>query len=75
MKEKPHPMSKIKINESVLLVHEYLQLCAQSLLNTGFMSRVDHKKFIKKIRIWMDKNKVSYDHVMTTELSDIGGKG
>ena len=74
MKDRPHPMTTIKINESVLPVNEYLQLCAESLLNTGFMSKVEHKKFIKKIRIWFDEKKVDYDHVITTEVLDIGGK-
>lgn len=73
MKDRPHPMTVIKINENVLPVNEYLQLCAQSLLNTGFMTRTEHKKFIKQVRIWFDKSGVNYDHVMTTELSDIGG--
>ena len=60
--KKPHPLEIIKVPELNVRAYEYFQICATGLLENGFMSKIQHKKFIKKLKLWLSKNKVEFKH-------------
>ncbi len=58
--KRPHPMELIEVPELKVPAHEYFQICARGLLDKNFMSKIQHEKFLKKLKVWLTQNKVTF---------------